>query len=171
MTQNAGQYVPNRGQNSWRRCRHEARGPGPGDLGPPGCPVRLVGPGEPARARGAACRIWPNRASSSRADPLLPNPSAIHRICAIGRKKAWPPSSTVTKKAVAVGIGVQFHRRDSSFYCSYTAQGTASERARQRAFAALGATASLFFWAKSPPRGIRKPELPEARVRRIGMDS
>ena len=171
MTQNAGQYVPNRGQNSWRRCPHEARGPGPGDLGPPGCPVRLVGPGEPAQARGVACRIWPNRASSSRADPLLPNPSAIHRICAIGRKKAWPPSSTVTKKAVAVGIGVQFHRRDSSFYCSYTAQGTASERARQRAFAALGATASLFFWAKSPPRGIRKPELPEARVRRIGMDS
>ena len=53
LTENVGQYVPNRGQNSWRRCPREARGPCPGGVGPPSCPVRLVGP----RTRAVASKL------------------------------------------------------------------------------------------------------------------
>ena len=144
MTQNAGQYVPNRGQNSWRRCPREARGPGPGELGSPSCPVRLVGPGEPAQARGVACRIWPNRASSSRADPLLPNPSAIHWICAIGRKKSL----------AAELHGHSYKRRSLlASACNFTGgtvRFTAHIPLKAQRASARGSALSLR-WARPPP--------------------
>ena len=124
------------------------------------------------RERGGS-RVGSSQTELETREPTPPGPCVGNPpdLCHRSKKSLAAELHGHAIKAVAVGIGVQFHRRDRSFYCSYTAQGTASERARQRAFAALGATASLFFWAKSPPRGIRKPELPEARVRRIGMDS
>ena len=41
------------GQIAWRRCPREARGPCPGGVGPPSCPVRLVGP----RTRAVASKL------------------------------------------------------------------------------------------------------------------
>ena len=74
LTENVGQYVPNRGQNSWRRCPREARGPGPGDLGSPSCPVRLVGP----RTRAVASKL---------AHPNLAKPESV---------LAWPTCRQTT---------------------------------------------------------------------------
>ena len=171
FAENAGQCVPYRGQNSWRRCPREARGPGPGDLEPPGCPVRLVGPGERARTRGGS-RVgssqteletrepipsWPIRRQSTGFVPVPITHLGLDDCGAVeSGGDRGPRSAKLTARTREDSSHIPIFRHEAR---ALHAQPAAKE------------TASWYFLAKLAPRGIRKPGRPEARVLRIGKNS